>query len=109
MITMNLITVCKARGIIYPHAFLVRNGIPANVATRLTSGNHQNIRLEHIEKLCRALTCEPSDLFRFQSHPNESLPKDHPLLKLQNDKEIPDLSNMPYKQLLEITKKLGNS
>lgn len=106
MLTMNITAVCKARGILYPHAFLIKQGISRNVASRITSGKAESIKVDHIEKICRALNCEPSDLFRFQSKPNESLPKDHSLLKLQNDEEVSGLSNITYKQLLEITKSI---
>ncbi len=109
MLTMNITAVCRARGILYPHAFLMKQGISRNVASRITSGKAESIKVDHLEKICRALNCEPSDLFRFQSKPNESLPKNHSLLKLQTDTEISELGNIPYQQLLEITKNLENS
>ncbi len=110
MMTMNLSAIFKARGITYPSAFLIKNGISRNVAPKLASGRAQYIKIDHIEKLCRALNCEPSDLFCFKSQPNESLPKDHPLLTLRNDDDATDLGaslhNLPYKQLKEIAKNL---
>lgn len=113
MLTLNLNAIFKARGITYPNSFLVKNGISRNVATSLISGRTRNIKLDHIEKLCRALNCEPSDLFRFESRPDDFIPKDHPLLNLQNNEEPHDLraslSNLPYKQLLEFTKNIPAS
>lgn len=104
MITLNLNTIFKARGITYPNSFLIKSGISRNVASALATGQTRNIKLDHIEKLCRALNCEPNDLFKFQADANDPLSKDHPLFKLQPDQEAPDLNTLPYKQLIELTK-----
>lgn len=108
MIFVNIQPIFKARGIEQPSKFLIKNGITRNVTYALVSGQTRNIKLDHIEKLCRALNCEPNDLFQFKEHTNDTLPKNHPLFNLKRNEEVPNLkkslNSLPYKQLIEVTK-----
>ena len=110
MITVDLKSIFKARGIEYPSKFLISIGITRNVVSALVNGYARHIKLDNIEKICRALNCEPNDLFRFQIHPQDPLPKEHPLFSLIREDTAPDLQTslraIPYKQLMEASKSI---
>lgn len=107
---VNLAPIFSARGITQPNKFLIKNGITRNVASSLINGYSRHIKLDHIEILCRALNCEPNDLFQFNPYQGDTLPKDHPLFNLKRDQNAPDpkklLNSLPYKQLLEVTRSI---
>ena len=66
-----------------------------------------------IELLCKALVCDPGDLFSFTAGKDEVLTADHPLSKLQHtgiDQNLRQiLGTIPFKQLKELTKSLKKS
>ena len=105
---VNLLPIFNARGITQPNKFLIKNGITRNVASKLIKGYSRLIKLDHIEILCRALNCEPNDLFQFNPYIDDTIPKDHPLFNLNHNLGSTDpkklLNSLPYKQFLEVTK-----
>jgi DNA-binding Xre family transcriptional regulator len=108
MLTLNLTPIFNARGITRPHAFLVKNGFSNFSASRLINGETVVFRLDHMEKLCNALVCEPNDLLLFTPDKNKQYAPNHPLLKLAKDDSASNfsatLANMPFKELKEATK-----
>lgn len=107
MFYLNVMPVIRARQIESPHSFLVKAGISPHSAQLILHGGKKNVQLEHIEKLCRALFCEPNDLFLWIPDNNEQLPPNHPLYKLQEQVPIKDwkkaFATMPLQQLRNIS------
>ena len=109
MLSLHLTPIFNARGITKPHGFLVRNGFTPFTASRLVNNETGVFRLEHMEKLCEVLVCEPNDLLLFTPNKNRQYAPNHPLLKLTQD----DSSNwsaaiaaMPFKELKEAANKI---
>jgi len=107
MLSLNLMPIFNARGIERPFSFLVKKGFSTHAAHNLLSGSLRSFRLDHIERLCSILVCDPNDLLHWTPQKDENYPADHPLFKLN---QLPDngnikqtLATMPYKQLKEIT------
>ena len=109
MLQLNLTPVFQARGIVNPYNFLVRSGFSRHTASKLAVNDMLSIHVGHIEKLCTVLICEPNDLFTFTPRKDKYYSPDHPLLNLVQQ-DIPDLlTTMPYKQLKELTKNIGEN
>ncbi len=110
MLFYNLTPIFKARGINNPHAFLVKSGFSSHSAHNIATHQTRIFRLDHIERLCKILICEPSDLLAWRPDNNETISETHPLHKLkmqESENSIhEELSTMSYKQLKEITKKI---
>ncbi len=66
MIAIDVLRLCKLKGIDRPHAFLTANGFSDRVATSLTTGRRKTFRLDHLEKLCRIFYGLPNDLFDYK-------------------------------------------
>jgi DNA-binding Xre family transcriptional regulator len=97
MLQLNLSRLFKARGIDQPYKFLVRNGFVSFTAHKYKNGKVDQIRLDHIEKLCVLLNCTPNDLLEWA--PNDLLDDrpQHPLQKIRR-----------REKKLEIVKMLGS-
>lgn len=111
MIRLNLTPVFQARGIEKPYNYLVRSGFTRHTAYSLANNDMLSIHVDHIEKLCTVLVCEPNDLFVFTPRKDRHYPPNHPLLNLLQQ-DVPGylkqaLANMPLKQLKELTKDIG--
>lgn len=108
MLTLNLQPIFKARAIDKPFSYLVKAGLTHNTAHQLINNKLTSIRYSHIELLCRLLTCEPSDLFRYTPDTTNPLSPNHPLLNLKQEDESTTLqetfATMPFRQLKEVTK-----
>lgn len=113
MLLLNLRPIFQARGIERPYSFLVKSGFSYHTANLLLNSTTRSFRLDHIEKLCTILVCEPNDLLAYRPYEGQQLPAEHPLnnLKLtETQKGINQtLATMPYKQLKEITKQINSS
>ena len=111
MLHLNLKPIFFARGIEKPSTYLIKNGFNANSAHRLLHSGTRAIKLDHIEKLCEILLCEPTDLFQWIPDSGKvNLPND-PLNKLIASKENQNdiqttLNSLPYQQLKEISAKI---
>lgn len=111
MLFVNLRPIFAARGIEKPFSFLVKSGFTHNIASSLLNGATRNFRLNHIEKLCEVLFCEPNDLLLWKPETDKVIAANHPLNKFrQSENDDIDLkkalSNLPYQQLKEISRKL---
>lgn len=112
MLSLNLAPIFNARAITKPHGFLVRNGFSNFTASRLINNATDVFRLEHMEKLCHILVCEPNDLLLFTPDKNKQYAPNHPLLKLTQDDSSHDwtsaIATMPLKELKEATKHINS-
>lgn len=112
MLSLNLKPIFQARGIERPYSFLVKSGFTYHAANLLLNSTTKSFRLDHIERLCKILVCEPNDLLNYTPENQNTLPKEHPLNNLkqtENQKGINQtLATMPYKQLKQITTQINN-
>jgi DNA-binding Xre family transcriptional regulator len=112
MLTLNLAPIFKARGIDKPYSFLVKNGFTNFTASNILNAHSRVFRLDHIEMLCNILVCEPNDLLLFTPDKGKQYVPNNPLLKLSSDDSNSDwpntLATMPFKELKEVTKNIGN-
>jgi DNA-binding Xre family transcriptional regulator len=111
MLTLHLTPIFRARGIERPYTFLVKAGFTPHSANTLLNSKSKTFRLDHIEKLCIILKCEPNDLLSWYPNNNTIIPDDHPIVKLKHG-ESPaidlkkTLLNMPYSELKLLSSKL---
>ena len=96
MLFLNVIEICKTRQIERPYSLLVKAGISHHAASDIVNGYSRAIRLDHIEKLCEILHCEPNDLFAYKPESNNKLAETHPLNKL-----IPKNTDFNWQQTLK--------
>ena len=110
MLAYNLTPIFKVRGIENPHSFLVKNGFSSHTAHNISTHQTRIFRLDHVERLCKILICEPNDLLMWIPDKNEPIAENHPLQKLtikQSDLSIHEELNMiSYKELKEISQKI---
>jgi DNA-binding Xre family transcriptional regulator len=110
MLQLNLNRIFKARMIEHPYRFMVQNGFVSFTAHKYKNGKVEQIRLDHIEKLCILLNCTPNEIFEWV--PNDLLDdrNDHPLQAIRRRYKkleiVKLLSKMPLSRLEEIEKLL---
>lgn len=111
MLNLNLLPIFKARGIERPYSFLVKAGLTSHTANSLLNSKTRIFRLDHIEKLCLILKCEPNDLLVWHPGKNEVIADNHPMIRLKHDgstaldlKET--LSKMSYRELKSLSTKI---
>lgn len=113
MLQLNLQRIFTARGIDQPYKFLVKNGFVPFTAHKYKNDKVEQIRLDHIERLCTVLNCTPNDLFEWQPDTLLDDRADHPLQKIRRrDKKIEItkmLNNVSLEKLEEIEKLLLNN
>ena len=106
MLSLHLAPIFKVRGIDNPLSFLVKAGFTRHAAHVILNPHTRNFRLDHIEKLCTILICEPNDLLRFTANSSQPLPAGHPLNKLRQTDEVANikeaLANLPLHMVKEI-------
>ncbi len=107
MLYFNLRPIFVARQIEKPYSFLVKIGIAPNTAHKILNNSSYVMRLDNLERICRALYCEPNDLLAFKPDHNNPLPKSHPLNNLipkeVNNDWQQQLKTLPLSKLKEIT------
>ncbi len=105
MLSINLAPIFIARVISSPHSFLVKNGFSNVTASNLLNNQTRVFRLDHVERLCTLLVCDPNDLLLFTPDKDKQYDPDSPLLKLRQDEALAGLpsalATMPFKQLKE--------
>ena len=106
MLRIHLSPIFRIRGIDRPFSYLVKNGFSRHSATLLLQGQHHAIRLDHIERLCELLICEPHDLLAWYPDSNKSYPASYPLARFKPE-DIPDiketLTKTPFRELKSVT------
>lgn len=87
MLVFRLSRIMALRGISVPYTFLKRLGFHRTVASNLAHDRVANIKIAHLEKLCRALNCTPNDLFEWQAEDNtaNALGENHTLQSLRRN------------------------
>ena len=110
MLTLDLTNIFNAKGIDKPFPFLTKAGFSYHTTHNLLNSKSRIFRLDHIEKLCEVLICEPNDLLSWTPDKNKIIADQHPLHKLKNDKTAKNLketlANLSYKEIEELTKRL---
>jgi len=93
MLIFRLNRVMALRGISVPYAFLKRQGFHRTVARNLSHDRVANIKIAHLEKLCRLLNCTPNDLFEWQTddNPANALGENHSLHSLKRNQTAQSL------------------
>jgi DNA-binding Xre family transcriptional regulator len=94
MLVFNLSRIMALRGIEKPFAFLVKRGFYRTIASNLLNNRANNIKIAHLEALCRALNCTPNDLFEWKAVENDVLNESHSLNSLKRSKPAPLLSQI---------------
>lgn len=106
MLSFNVSSVFKARGIDNPYYYLVKLGLSPYTVNNILYKSVRSLDLRHVELLCKVLVCEPNDLLVWTPDKNQFYPDNLPLQKLKT-KPVPidvqqTLSSIPYKELVEI-------
>jgi DNA-binding Xre family transcriptional regulator len=106
MLYFNLQNVLKVRGVTKPRVFLIKAGISAMSAHGLVRGSRKSMTLDIMEKLCKALYCQPNDLLRWTPDTMNPLPANHPLTQLQQSPAYEQMSKalrtMPLEKLEKV-------
>jgi DNA-binding Xre family transcriptional regulator len=111
MLTLNLAPIFRIRGIEKPFTYLVQNGFSRHAATLLINAKNRVYRLDHMERLCELLVCEPNDLLAWTPNHKQEYPENFPLLKLkhQETSNIKDtLIKTPLSELKILTESIVN-
>lgn len=66
MIVLDLQRIAKLRAIPKLYAFLRHNGFTHYQAHALANGEIKELRLDHLERLCRNFHCLPHELFNYK-------------------------------------------
>jgi DNA-binding Xre family transcriptional regulator len=110
MLSFNIKAIMKARGVEKHLAFLLKSGLSRTTATRLLNGELTEPKLEHIEKLCIILICEPNDLFVWKQNKDQIIDENHPIFKLKSTEMETDLietiRSIPYSELKDLNSKI---
>ena len=111
MLNINLTPIFAIRGIEKPFTYLVQNGFTRHSANLLINSKNRVFRLDHIEKLCELLVCEPNDLLTWIPNPKQKYSDNFPLmkLKLQESNNLKDtLAKTPFSELKMLTDNIVN-
>lgn len=112
MLYLHLSPIFAARGIKRPYSFLIKAGFTHHAATSILHSSTRSFRLDHIEKLCRVLVCEPNDLLAWKPDQNVQYAAHNPLEKLRIYGPEPTLNEtlatMPFSELKKATKDFLN-
>ena len=112
MLTLNIKSVCKARGIDKPYTFLTKAGLSHHTATAILNPHTKVFKLGHIELICEKLHCTPNDLIKWEPDNNTMISPDHPLNSLKKNNEDYDwkenILKIPLDQLMEVANFIKN-
>ncbi len=79
MIQYKIKEYLHSRGIVFPHAWLLKNAeFTSTKATKYLSGKQKFINREDLSFLCGVLNCTPNDLMYWEDTPRMKLPPTHP-------------------------------
>lgn len=113
MLSYNMQSVFKARGIEKPFNFLVKAGISPSVAHKIIDSKTRVLRLDHIELICEHLHCTPNDLLQWSAEKKRSIAATHPLTALKPKANIDNwqetIRTLPLDKLAEISRLLKES
>lgn len=106
MLQFNLSRIFAARGIAKPFGYLRKAGFSVYSATKFQNTDGTRFDVKAIEKLCTILHCTPNDLLEWVPSKNDMLESNHPLLTLQRNDVILDISRKLNSVSLEKLKKI---
>lgn len=112
MLYYNLRDLFKARGIDNPFTIMVKSGISHAAAHQMLNNSTRNLKLRHIEILCKILVCQPNDLLVWVPDKDVVYTEDYPLRELQKNPDISGLdvfADMPLKKLQEVVRAVKNN
>lgn len=82
MLQFKLKALLHSKGIIYPHAWLMKNcNFTPTKATKLLSGKQKSINRQDLSFICGVLQCTPNDILYWENTPRHTLEDNHPLLQ----------------------------
>jgi DNA-binding Xre family transcriptional regulator len=94
MLNFKLSRIFALRGIDKPFAYLVKLGFSRATASNLLNDRVLNVKVWHMNTICRALNCTPNDLFEWTPADERPLPENHPLNALKREKNPARLSQI---------------
>lgn len=94
MLNFKLSRIFALRGIDKPFAYLVRSGFSRATASNLLNDRVVQVKVGHLETICRALNCTPNDLFEWTPSEGRPLAENHPLNNLKREKTPARLSQI---------------
>jgi len=111
MIQINLRKVAKARNIDNLYNYLIRIGFTPKIATYWATGKPKRIDLEHLERVCKNMKCEPYDIMEWTPDEHEKPFLDqHPLKKLLAKPDVVDVKYvmrmLPKEELDELLEEI---
>jgi DNA-binding Xre family transcriptional regulator len=111
MLILDITPIIKARGIEKPYTYLVKAGFTRHASTSILNSKTSVFRLDHIEKICLILNCEPNDILVWKPDPNVKYAENNSLnillQKETNETWKETASKLTYKQLKETTSNLN--
>ncbi len=88
MLSLNVASLLKSRGIDNASKYLVQKGMKYHTVNRLLTGKTDSLTYATIEHLCILCTCTPNELFVWSEANIAGVAKDHPLHKLKAKDEV---------------------
>jgi DNA-binding Xre family transcriptional regulator len=105
MLILDILPIINARGIEKPFSYLVKAGFTRHASTSILNSKTSIFRLDHIEKICLTLNCEPNDILVWKPDENIKYSENNSLnilIKKENKETWKETSSkMTYKQLKE--------
>ena len=111
MLRLRIKALMKEKGVKAPNKKMKQMGIIDKIDHKYMDGNKIWIVIDHIEKLCLLLHCQPNDLFewvpddKLQDDPNQPLQELKPKLLFILEDAIEDMTPDELRELLEKRKK----
>ncbi|HBH23056.1 MAG TPA: hypothetical protein DDY13_06485 [Cytophagales bacterium] len=87
MFILNLQPILEARGIRRPFTFYRKCGFTYAIASKISRGDVKTLRLDHLERLCMHLKCQPNDIIEWVPDEDYSIDQDHPVWELKRGTE----------------------
>ena len=114
MLIIKFTHILDARGITNHFTYLVDSGFSRHTASNLLHSTTRSFRLDHIERLCRILICEPNDILSYYPSKKHPLSENHPLKNLIKSEEHTTtmgdtLKYLPYKDLMNMSNQIHNA
>lgn len=110
MLIHNFQRVFKARGIDKPTNFLVAQGFPRGIASRIANNKTDKIFLKYLEKVCLVLNCTPNDIIEWKPDNKKQDNADTALYALKKEQKGKGaeelLRGLPLSRLEELAKLL---
>lgn len=114
MLKLKVKEMLKARGVVYPQAWLRKNlNISYSKANKLIHERVKGMSLVDLDAICQKLDCTPNDLMYYvQDGRQTPIPFNHSLMKLPHPKMDLDLlkviNELPPKRVEEYIKMMDN-